>query len=290
MLVLGHSHFCKALEVGTRFADSRDPALHQTAEQHLESAANYYVRAGFQGASEYSKAMGYLFDAYLYTDEATREKDPDKKARLYIMTEKILQTSIGSFMRAGQPEKTEQVQRLLKKVKEERELALSLSEVFHAPSIMSTTAAFITPGPTREDAVGLEKFEHANVHANIIVNRKELKVGEILDLEIELANAGKGQALLTQIERAVPEGFELTTKPESYRVEGHSINMKCKRLDPLKAEEVKFSLRPKHKGSFSLAPKILYLDENGNSKSHQPEPVTITVKELGIKGWIAGNT
>jgi hypothetical protein len=207
-----------------------------------------------------------------------------------MMTEKILQTSIGSFIRAGQPEKTEQVQRLLEKVKEERELALSLSEVFHAPSIISTTAAFITPGPTREDAVGLEKFEHANVHANVIVDRKELKVGEILDLEIELANAGKGQALLTQIERAVPEGFELTVKPELYRVEGHSINMKGKRLDQLKTEEVKFSVKSKHRGSFTISPRIMYVDENGNAKSHQPEPLTVTVRELGIKGWIAGDT
>ena len=30
------------------------------------------------------------------------------------------------------------------------------------------------------------------------------------------------------------------------------------------------------------------LDETGNYKSHEPEPVTITVKELGISGWLKG--
>jgi tetratricopeptide (TPR) repeat protein len=288
MLVLGHSRFCKALEAGTRFADSRDAALHQIVEQHLESAANYYVRAGFQNASEYSKAIEHLFDAYLYMDDAKKEKDPEKKARLYIMAEKVLQTSAGSFMKAEHPEKTEQVQRLLEKVKEERELALSLSEVFHAPSIVSTTAAFNTPGPTHENAVGLEKFEHADVHANIIVDRNELKVGETLDLEIELANVGKGTALLDKIEGAIPNGFEIAEKLQTYRIEGCNVNMKGRRLEQLKGEDVKFSLRPKHKGSFTLRPVILYLDENGNAKSHEPEPVIITVKELGIKGWIKG--
>ena len=34
--------------------------------------------------------------------------------------------------------------------------------------------------------------------------------------------------------------------------------------------------------------KVLYLDENGKHKTHEPEPVTITVKELGIKGWLKG--
>jgi len=221
-------------------------------------------------------------------DDAKREKDPEKKARLYIMAEKVLQTSGGAFMKAEHPEKTEQVQRLLEKVKEERELALSLSEVFHAPSIVSTTAAFNTPGSTHENAVGLEKFEHADVHANIIVNRNELKVGETLDLEIELANAGKGTALLDKIEGAIPNGFEIAEKLQTYRIEGCNVNMKGRRLEQLKGEDVTLSLKPKHKGSFTLRPVILYLDENGNAKSHEPEPIIITVKELGISGWIKG--
>jgi len=41
----------------------------------------------------------------------------------------------------------------------------------------------------------------------------------------------------------------------------------------LKGEDVKFSLRAKHKGSFTFRPMILYVDENGNAKSHEPEPV-----------------
>lgn len=77
-------------------------------------------------------------------------------------------------------------------------------------------------------------------------------------------------------------------KPQTYRVEGSSINMRGRKLDALKVEEVKFSLKPMRKGSFNIEPRILYLDENGNAKSHQPEPVAITVGELGIKGWIRG--
>jgi hypothetical protein len=41
-------------------------------------------------------------------------------------------------------------------------------------------------------------------------------------------------------------------------------------------------------GTFSLKPTVLYLDETGKYKSHEPEPVIITVKELGIKGWLKG--
>jgi hypothetical protein len=191
-------------------------------------------------------------------------------------------------MKAEHPEKSEQVQRLLEKVRDERELAVSLTEVLHAPTIVSTTVAFPTPTPTKEEAVGLERFEHASVTANLILNPTELTVGESTELEIELANAGKGQAVLNLIENAIPEGFELTVKPEPYRVEGCNINLKGRRLGPLNSQEVKFGLRPKHKGAFRLAPRIMYVDENSNARSHQPEPITIIVKELGIRGWIKG--
>jgi tetratricopeptide (TPR) repeat protein len=288
MLVLGHSRFCKALEAGTRFSDTRDPAMHGTTIQHLASAANYYVKADFQNASEYAEATKLLFDAYLHMDNAERENDPDKKAKLYAMAEKVLQMSAGSYTKAEHPEKMEQVLKLLEKVEEEKELAASLTEVLHAPPIISTTTAFPTPTPTSEEAVGSERFEHADIQANLIVQQKELKIGEPLNLEMELVNAGKGHALLIKVTEVIPEGFELIEKPESYRVEDSYVNMKGKRLDPLKGEELKLVLKPKVQGTFNLKPTILYLDENGKYKSHEPEPVTVTVTELGIKGWLKG--
>jgi len=288
MLILGHSRFCRALEAGARFADTRNTTMYTDAVKCLESAANYYVKAGFPKASEYSDATKLLFDAYMHMDNAAKESDPEKKAKLYTMAEKVLQTSAGSFLRAEHPEKREQVLGLLEKVKKERELAVSLTEVLHAPSIVSTTTSFATPTPTSEEAVGSERFEHADIQANMIIHQKELKIGENLDLEIELVNAGKGPALLVKVTEVVPECFELAEKPENYRVEDSYLNMKGKRLDPLKTEEVKLVLRPKLQGTFSLKPRILYLDENGKYKSHQPEPITISVKELGIKGWLKG--
>jgi hypothetical protein len=288
MLVLGHSHFCRALEAGTKYVDTRDPAMHIAAVQQLASASNYYIRADFLNASEYAKATKLLFDAYAYMDNAERESDPDKKAKLYTMVEKVLQTSAGSYTKAEHPEKREQVLKLLEKAREERELATSLTEVLHAPSIVSTTRVLTAPTPTQEEAVGSERFEHADIQANLIIRQKELKIGENLNIELELVNAGKGSALLTKVTEIIPKGFELAENPENYRVEDSYLNLKGKRLDPLKTEEVKLVLKPTAQGTFSLKPTVLYLDENGKYKSHEPEPAMIIVKELGIKGWLKG--
>jgi hypothetical protein len=226
MLVLGHSRFCKALEAGTKFADTRDQALHAVAVQHLASASNYYIKADLQTASEYAKATKLLFDAYVYMDNAEKEKDPDKKAKLYVMIERVLQTSAGSYTKAEHPEKREQMLKLLEKAKEEQELAVSMTEALHAPSIVSATTAFASPAPTQEEAVGSERFEHADIQANLIVRQKELKVGENLSIELELVNAGKGSAVLTKVTEIIPKGFELAEKSDNCRVEDSCLNLK----------------------------------------------------------------
>ncbi len=288
MLAAGHSRFCKALEAGTRFSDTGEETQHATATQNLESAARYYLKAGFKHASEYTNASKLLFDAYAYMNSANKESDQEKRARFFLLAEKMLQASAQSYMAAEQLGKKKEVLKLLEKVKKEKDLAVSLTEVLRAPTFLSTAAAFTTPTSTHEKAVGLERFEHADIQASMIIPRKHLKVGEDLDLEIELVNAGRGAAQIIKIEELIPEGFELTTKPEAYRVEDAYLNMKGRRLDALKTVEVKLILKPKLQGRFTLKPRILYLDEDGKYKSHEPEPVEISVKELGISGWIKG--
>jgi len=287
-LVMGHSRLCMALAAGARFADNGDAALHSAAVQSLESAAKYYLKANLESASEYAKGCKLLFDGYIFMNRASSEEDQQRKTRLYSMAEKVLQASASSFEKAGQPGRKEQVVKLLAKVKEDRELAVSLVEVFLAPDIVSTTMAFSSPAATHETAVGLDRFEHADVQATLVANPKELHVGQELNLEIELVNAGRGAAQLTRLEEAVPQGFDLVTAPDKCRMEDSNLNMRGRRLDALKTEDVKLVLRPTAKGRFVIKPRIMYLDESGKYKSSEPQPVTVTVKELGISGWLKG--
>jgi hypothetical protein len=221
-------------------------------------------------------------------DNAEKEEDPDKKAKLYVMIERVLQTSADSYTKAEHPEKREQMLKLLEQAKEEQELAVSMTEALHAPSIVSATTAFASLAPTNEEAVGSERFENADIQANLIIQQKDLRIGEKLNIELELVNAGKRSATLTKVAEIIPKGFDLAEKSDNCRVEDSSLNLKGKRLEPLKTEELKLALKPTVQGTFSLKPTVLYLDETGKYKSQAPEPAIITVKELGIKGWLKG--
>ena len=142
---------------------------------------------------------------------------------------------------------------------------------------------------TGEKAVSPASYVCDDVQGNVIAAPRELKIGESLELEIEVTNVRtEGTILLTKITEAIPEGFAVTRKPESCRVEGDCLNLKDKKLEPSKTEEVKLVLTPKIQGIFHIKPKIVYLDENRKQKTCEPKPVSITVKELGIKGWLKG--
>ncbi|NIV44879.1 hypothetical protein GWN49_08420, partial [Candidatus Bathyarchaeota archaeon] len=286
LLALAHSSFCKALEAGTEFEITRDTTIYLATKKHIEAAANYYLKAGFKSSSEYAKATQRLFDAYVYMDNAKRETDPEKEARYYIMAEKVLQTSARSYMKAKHPEKTEQVQRLIEKVREERELAVSLSEVLHAPTITSSTASFVTLTPSEEMAVGLERFEHADVQAKLIQHEKEIRVGEDFNLEMQIVNVGKEAVLLAKAEEILPPGFQLVAGPDYCCFEDAYLDMRGKRLDPLETEEIKLVLKPFDSGTFEITPRIVCMDENGNKMLRGLEPVAITVSEVVLPGRI----
>jgi len=288
LLSLGNACFCKALESGTKFKVTPNVELYTTAKQYMERAAHHYTEAEFEGASKWTKATERLFDAYFYMCNAESEVDPEKRAKYYQLAEKHLDLASSLYETAGYMSKRDETLKHLERVREEKELLITPTEILKAPTIVSATPTISAPTPTKEEAVGLEGFEHANIQANLFIRLKEFKVGEDINLELELVNAGKAPALLIKTEQLIPEGFEIKEKPEIYRVEDSYLNMKGKRLDPLKTEEVKLVLKALDKGTFTLKPKILYLDETGKYRSHEPEPTTIKVKELGISGWIKG--
>lgn len=47
-------------------------------------------------------------------------------------------------------------------------------------------------------------------------------------------------------------------------------------------------LKARKKGKFVFTPRIQFTDEAGEQKSLILEQVTLTVKELGIRGWLKG--
>ena len=288
LLASGNSAFCKALEFGTKFEATRDREGYSGVKKFLASAANYYLKAGFENASLWTSATEILFDAYNYVSRAEMEVTPEKKIKIFLLAEKCLERSAGLYETAGYMGKRDEVLNLLKTVKEKREFATSLRELLTAPSDASSTSMISAPSSTVEEPVGLSKFEGVFVQANLIVGKREVVFGESLRLEIHVANLGKSAAFLTGVEGLIPEGFDLIEKPLKGIIEDGYLNLRRSKLAALETEEIQITFKPRKKGEFVFKPRIHYRNEAGEQKSCELEQVAITVKEIGIRRWLKG--
>jgi hypothetical protein len=275
-LAQGHSRFCRALEAGTQFLDTQEMTMYSTAMQCLQSATRYYRKAGLKIDAENTRATELLFEAYVHVNNAKKEVDPEKRAKLYRMTEVILQESSERYKRAKRPEKKNQVLNVLKTVREEREWALSCAQVLRTSPLVS--AAYIqAPTPTSERAVGLIGFENANIQAYLSAP-KETLVGNELDIRLDLINVAKSFGLLVRIEKLIPPGLKVVASEPRISIEDGSLDLMGKRLEPLKVDSVKIKAQAIEPGTITLNPKVVFVDDVGKFKTCRPKPVRVTVK------------
>jgi len=276
LLALANSCLCKALAAGIRFEVAMDSTLYSTAKRFMESAANYYLTAGFEKDSIHVSANEALFDGFVYMSNAEMEIDHDKKKQLYGLAEKYFSRAAELYEKAGYIRKKTQVLRLLEKVKDKRKFAFSSSQMLEAPEVASSTSLMLTPTPAHEKAVGLEKFEDANVQAYLAVP-EDVTVGEELEVRLDFVNVGKNYGLIVRIDELVPKGLKVTKAPPNLSLEDGSIEMKGKKLEPLKVESFKFSAEAIEAGVLDLSPKITYVDELGRFQVRKLESVRVTV-------------
>jgi hypothetical protein len=93
-----------------------------------------------------------------------------------------------------------------------------------------------------------------------------------------------------RVDDFIPSDFVVVKKPEIYRLEESTLNMKGKQIAPLKLVEVKLILQPSKKGKYSLNPRVHYLDERGQNKSLQLKKVEINVEEVILEDRISTGT
>ncbi len=287
LLALADASVCRALQHGTEFRRTRNTQLYAEIKKQLETATDYYQQAKLQNAADWATGTAKLFDALVYMADAASEKESGKKTELYKLAEKHFQLAAKLYDRAGSTAKRDEVLRHVERAKQEKELLLSPVEALvENPAITGVVVAPVSL--IRDQASGVERFEAAQVVGNISIAQKEVGVGSELILELEIANVGKTAATLMKLENIAPEGLEIDKQGITARIEDNYVDMRGKRLEYLKTHEVKIPLKGKRKGVFEVRPRILFVDEKGIYRSYEFEPTSVSVKELGISGWLKG--
>ncbi len=119
-------------------------------------------------------------------------------------------------------------------------------------------------------------------------SKSEAHAGEGLTLDLEIANIGRAAATIVRIENVLAKGLEPAKEKTQYPVEENALNMRGKRLEYLKTHELKIAFRARRKGVYEIRPRIVFVDEKGAQGFYEFEATTVTVRELGVLGWIKG--
>ena len=280
-LASGHEAFCRALIASRKFADTLDPTFHEEASRQMDLATTYYLESGFKTASDHATARKLLLDAFAQLNSASGEQDQKKKAGLYRMTSALLRESADAFLRAQQPRKREQALRLLEKARRESKIASHLTEILDAASDAPTNVAFSTPGQGDEKAVGLDRFERADIEVRLARITKRPPLEKDVEFEIEITNTGKQPIRLVRLDEAVPESVELRESSEMWKPHGRSLMAtQSKRIDTLQTEALKIMVRPKTEGLLRIRPKVIFIDAAGVQSERVIEPKVVATSQI----------
>jgi len=121
------------------------------------------------------------------------------------------------------------------------------------------------------------------VQAKSIVEKQELFAGEHFNFDIEIANHGQTPVTLERIEELVPCcGLELSMLPTGFYLEGSSLDLCSRTLEPSKVERIKMKVRAREKGTYAIAPRIAFLSGKGTTKTLEMTSQIVIVNEVSL--------
>jgi class 3 adenylate cyclase/tetratricopeptide (TPR) repeat protein len=281
LMTLASAAICKASEAGTRFTLSHDASLYSEIKRQLEIASSYYDKAGLKNGRDWTRATQRLFDALAFLDKANTEIDHLKKTELYQLAEKHLKAAADLYESAGFLSKKTEAMKYLERAREEKDLLITpIQALSEHPAATTSPAVPITLA--RDMAIGLERFEEAEIVARLVLSQTETSLGSQLMCQVEIANIGKTPATLISLENTVPSDFELAASGTAYRSEAGSLDLRGKMLKHLNICEIPLALKPTRKGKFELSPRIVFANDKGVVKSVQIDPTEVRVTEHDI--------
>ncbi|MGA1974906.1 MAG: adenylate/guanylate cyclase domain-containing protein [Conexivisphaerales archaeon] len=270
----GNAAFCHALEAGAGLRVNRDPSLFRVAKQQLEAATDYYTEAGMERAASWTTATERMFDGSVYLTEAEGELATNEKARLYSLAESSFESAARLYAKAGYTGKQQEAERHLEQVKQRKSVFASPAEALDAGIVLQMPEK--APSLTRDQSVGYEWLQHANIQCNMTLSKEEAAAGEAVQLELEMVNAGNAPALMVKVDGFPPAADVESVSPGVVWEIDHLV-FKARKIEPMATEEIRLKVIPWEAGVMEIAPKFLYLDEGGKYRGYTPEAVILTV-------------
>src|SRR3989454_3570022 len=274
-LARANSSASRALQTGTRLMLTRDIRLYPKVREYLLTSVSLYKQAGFSKSIHWAWATEIFFNGLSNLILAQNEKDPSSKRHLYDLARCKFDSATRLYAKAGFRRREAEARRLLEEAREE----VGIEAPFLA--LAGSPAAFQGPLPAtllRDQPLGIERFEATNIIGKATVAEKILKLGAATAVELEMTNAGRSPATLVRLEGIPSEGLQIQRENLTLPTGEGFVDLQGKRLDHSKTYSFVIVLKGHKKGVFEFRPRIVTLEEAGNTRISELDPVTIIVE------------
>ncbi len=123
----------------------------------------------------------------------------------------------------------------------------------------------------------VQMFAHVDLQADLIM-KKRINVNEENKLRLDLVNVGRGSGSITKIEGLVPSNeFKVITLPSYCCLQNGDLEMGGREIGAFRVETIKLTVKVVRAGVLSLNPKVIYVDDFGETKTCKPNPISINV-------------
>jgi predicted amidohydrolase/signal recognition particle receptor subunit beta len=187
-LALGNAAFCQALELGSKFDKSNEPAIkaeyYPKIKMMLRNASNSYRKGGFEFEADWALATSTYFDATWYVIRADGELNLDERKKLLDIGSGMFKSAAQLFEKAGYKEKEKEVLDRLDLLEKEEKIIMSALNTISEPSISKDTINILAPSvPQSEEFIKRKtKKKYKLVYKDVLkkydrIQKRECRVG-----------------------------------------------------------------------------------------------------------------
>lgn len=123
----------------------------------------------------------------------------------------------------------------------------------------------------------VERFAHVNLQADLIM-KKRIIVDEENALRLDFVNVGRGSCSIIKIIDLIPSNeFKVVAFPSYCRLQNGDLEVGGREIGAFQVETIKLSVKAVKADVFSLNPRVVYVDDLGETKTCKPKQISIIV-------------
>jgi tetratricopeptide (TPR) repeat protein len=122
-----------------------------------------------------------------------------------------------------------------------------------------------------------ERFSNVKLQANILM-KKKATLGEELEIKLDMINASTKPMSVVKVKKIISaENFKVTALPSNWLIKKGNLERKLMEIGAFQVELISFKVQASKTGVFNLSPEVIYIDSEGQTRTCQVKPITITV-------------